>query len=478
MSEPEAPAADLAADVVEVPFAGDRSGTAPLTWGQQAIWNAILRTAPNDIYFNIGRILPLRERGRTVEPVRLTAAVAALMERHEALRTRLRGTDRTPYQSLSDSGRLPLTVVDEPRPEHADAAARQLLDRLSATRFDYEREWPLRVGVVCGEGTVTHAVLVLCHLACDGHAAEQVVRDLRLLVVRGSAGRKPRATPLDLAVEQHGPAGERRSERALAHWESFYRSIPPTMFPQQAAAPRTPRFWSGRLVSEALAMATDALAAAHRVSGSTVLMTGLAALVAADGGHGTAAMMPIVGNRTSADHRDLVAMLSQDAPFLLDTTGAVRFTDLLPVAWRAAMAGYRAAAYDPVAWEALRERIGGERGTPVHPYCCYNDQRFFTRPPAEGPPPGADELREARTRTRFSFPATQERLGCRYCVHVTEEQGTLAVMLTADTAYLPPAAIRAHLEALEELITAAACGYSPLLADLPGLLGRGEGART
>lgn len=44
--------------MVEVPFAGDRSGTAPLTWGQQAIWNAILRTAPNDIYFNIGRLLP------------------------------------------------------------------------------------------------------------------------------------------------------------------------------------------------------------------------------------------------------------------------------------------------------------------------------------------------------------------------------------------------------------------------------------
>lgn len=44
---------------VRVPFTGDRAGTAPLTWGQRAIWNAILRTAPNDIYFNIGRLLPL-----------------------------------------------------------------------------------------------------------------------------------------------------------------------------------------------------------------------------------------------------------------------------------------------------------------------------------------------------------------------------------------------------------------------------------
>ncbi|WUT00911.1 condensation domain-containing protein [Streptomyces sp. NBC_00708] len=462
---------------VRVPFTGDRAGTAPLTWGQRAIWNAILRTAPNDIYFNIGRLLPLGERGRVTDLSQLAIALAALMERHEALRTRLYGIeDGDPGQSLADSGALPVTVVEEADPQQAEATARALLDELSATRFDYAGEWPLRVGVVRHEGRVTHAALVLCHLAADGHAAEQVVRDLRLLVRRGSAGRAPRTTPLDLARDQHGPAGVRRSERALAHWEGFYRTMPPTMFPRETAAPRTPRFWSGRLVSEALMKAADALAVAHRISGSTVLMTGLAALVAAEGGHTTAAMMPIVANRASEDRRDLVAMLSQDAPFLLDTTGAERFTDLLPVAWRAAMAGYRAASYDPVAWEALRERIGGERGTPVHPYCCYNDQRFFVRPPDEGPPPDAAELRAAQARTHFGFPATEEKLGCRYCVHVTEERGVLAVMLTADTAYLPPPRIRAHLWALEEMVVASACGQAPGPADLPALLERGEAA--
>ncbi|OKJ72880.1 condensation domain-containing protein [Streptomyces sp. CB02460] len=465
------------ARTLHIPFAGGRAGTAPLTWGQRAIWNAILRTAPNDIYFNIGRLLPLGERGRVTDLPRLATALTELMERHEALRTRLYdGEDGDPRQSLTDCGALPVTVVDEPAPDRTEATARGLLDELSATRFDYAREWPLRVGAVCHRGRVTHAALVLCHLAADGHAAEQVVRDLRLLVRRGSAGRPPRTNPLDLARDQHTPAGVRRSERALARWESFYRTMPPTMFPRQAAPPRTPRFWSGRLVSEALMRATDTLAAAHRISGSTVLMTALAALVAAEGGHPAAAMMPIVANRAAEDRRDLVAMLSQDAPFLLDTAGAERFTDLLPVAWRAALAGYRAASYDPVAWEALRERVGRERGTPVHPYCCYNDQRFFVRPPDEGPPPSAAELRAARARTEFGFPATEDKLGCRYCVHVTEQEGVLAVMLTADTAYLPPPRIRAHLWALEEMVVASACGEAPLLAGLPALLARAEAA--
>lgn len=54
------------AGVVEVAFRGERSGRAPLTWGQRAIWHAVLRTAPNDHYFNLGRVLPLGSRGRTV----------------------------------------------------------------------------------------------------------------------------------------------------------------------------------------------------------------------------------------------------------------------------------------------------------------------------------------------------------------------------------------------------------------------------
>lgn len=68
----------------------------------------------------------------------LAIALAALMERHEALRTRLYGIeDGDPGQSLADSGALPVTVVEEADPQQAEATARALLDELSATRFDY-----------------------------------------------------------------------------------------------------------------------------------------------------------------------------------------------------------------------------------------------------------------------------------------------------------------------------------------------------
>lgn len=521
---------------ITVEFAGDRDGRAPLTWGQRAIWHAIRRTAPNDHYFNIGRVLPLADRGRPATVADAVRALGALMERHEALRTRLElsadgqeasqqpaatsrlsdaeqrptaigplsGEGQRPPatgrlsdaeqrptatgrlseagQWLAATGRLPVTLARAQDPADAERTAQALVDRLSATRFAYASEWPVRAALVAVGGRVTHAVLVLCHLAADGHGAEVLVRDLRLLVRRGSAGRPPAATPLDLAREQHGDAGRRRGSAALAHWEAGYRAAPATMFPEPVAAPRTPRFWTGRIVSPALARAVAAVATAHRVSGSTVLLTAAAVLVAAGQGHRTAAVMPIVGNRTVAGHRDLVTTLSQDGLFVLDLAAAgtpePSFTDLLPAAYRSALRSYRAAVYDPVAWDALGERMRTERGAEVHPYCCFNDMRLVERPAPPGPAPTAAELAELRGRTVFGFPATQERVACRYCLHITEEGDALAVSLTADTAYLPPETIRAHLYGIEELVVASAAGRTPLLTGLRELLETAGGVRA
>ncbi|MFD8620393.1 condensation domain-containing protein [Streptomyces sp. NPDC059513] len=469
---------------VTVEFGGDRDGRAPLTWGQRAIWHAIRRTAPNDHYFNIGRTLPLADRGRPVTVAEAVQGLAALMGRHEALRTRLElsSDGRDAEQRLAATGLLPVTLVRVPDPADAAHEARALVDRLSATRFAYSSEWPVRAALVAVGDRVTHAVLVLCHLAADGHGAEVLVRDLRLLIRRGSAGRPPAATPLDLAREQHGDTGGRRGAAALAHWEAGYRAAPATMFPEPVAAPRAPRFWTGRIVSPALARAVAAVATAHRVSGSTVLLTAAAVLVAAGQGHRTAAVMPIVGNRTAPGHRDLVTTLSQDGLFVLDLEAArtpdPSFADLLPAAYRAALRSYRAAVYDPVEWDALGERMRAERGAEVHPYCCFNDMRLVERAAPPGPAPTVAQLAELRGRTVFGFPATQERVACRYCLHITEEDDALAVSLTADTAYLPPETIRAHLYGIEELVVAAACGRAPLLSGVAELLDTAGRART
>ncbi|WP_327001764.1 condensation domain-containing protein [Dactylosporangium sp. NBC_01737] len=437
-----------------VPFAGARSGSGPLTWGQRAIWHAIGRTVPNDHYFNLDRIVDLGPR--TVPVDAALGALAALVARHEALRTRLGVATR---QVLAADGVLDVHVVDGGT-DPAAAAAR-VRDLLAGTAFDYRAEWPLRAALVTTGGAVSHLVLVLCHLATDGHGAEVLARDLRLLVRRGTRGlRAPETTPLDLAAEQHSPEGHRRGTTALAYWAEQFARIPATMFATPVAPPRTPRYWTGRIVSTVLSGAVDALAAQHGVSGSTVLLTAAGALAATAGGHPTTAVMPIVGNRFTTGHRDLVSTLSQDGLFVLDVDRPT-FSALLRPGWQAALRGYRAAAYDPAAWDAMLADAAAARGVEVHPYTCFNDMRLVEGRPTQA----ATELRD----TTFDFPATQDRVACRYCLHITSDGPALVVTLTADTAYLPPAAIEGQLRAIEELLVRAAREDVPMNA-LTGLL--------
>ncbi|MYS09279.1 non-ribosomal peptide synthetase condensation domain protein, partial [Streptomyces sp. SID6041] len=65
-------------------------------------------------------------------------------------------------------------------PGRGGETAATLLAELSGHRFAYAEEWPVRLGAVRSDGRITHVVLALCHLAADGHAAEILVRDLRL----------------------------------------------------------------------------------------------------------------------------------------------------------------------------------------------------------------------------------------------------------------------------------------------------------
>lgn len=455
-----------------VPFAGGRAGAGPLTWGQRAIWHAIGRTVPNDHYFNLDRIVDLAPR--TVPVAAALDALAALVTRHEALRTKLGtklitglGTGLGPAeeQVLHADGVLDVHVV-EGGTDPAAAAAR-VRDLLAGTAFDYHDEWPLRAALVTAGDEVSHLVLVLCHLATDGHGAEVLARDLRLLALRGNRGlRAPELTPLGLAADQHSPEGHRRGAAALSYWAEQFARIPPTMFAAPAAPPRDPRYWTGRIVSTALGAAVDTLAAQHGVSGSTVLLTAAGALAAAAGGHPTAAVMPIVGNRFTTGHRDLVSTLSQDGLFVLDLDRPT-FGGLLRPGWQAALRGYRAAAYDPAGWDAMRADAAAARGVEVHPYTCFNDMRLVEPRPA----PAATDPRALQRDTRFDFPATQDRVACRYCLHVTAgtAPGSLAVTLTADTAYLPPDAIEGQLRAIEELLVRAAGEDVPMTA-LTGLL--------
>ncbi|WP_084959458.1 condensation domain-containing protein [Thermoactinospora rubra] len=420
---------------MNVDFAAGDCGTGPFTWGQEAIWQTIERTWPDDHYFNFGQVLKL-PRARHIREV--AAAVGALVERHGSLRTLVAerpGTTRALGQHLEARGRLPVEVVG--------AAPRDVLDKLAATRFDYERDWPLRVALVTEGDLVTHVVLVFCHLAADGFGAEIAVRDLRMLLVRGRVPGPRPPQPLELARWQAGPEGRRVAATAAAHWEREHRRVPATMFAASSQDAARPPIWRALLASPALDLAVRAVAWRHRVSTSTVLLAATAQLAARYGGHRTSAVLPIAANRFRKDTRGIVSTLSQEGLFTLDVDRP--FPDLLRPAEAAAVRAYRSAYHDPADRRRVVAAESERRGEPVHPGCCFNDMRLADPGPADCPP---ERLDAALEQTTLTWPLSQDRLNCRFCVHVSAE----GVSLTADTRYLSRASMEGYLRDLEGLL--------------------------
>ncbi|MEU4533388.1 hypothetical protein AB0G15_00860 [Streptosporangium sp. NPDC023825] len=464
---------------MDIRFSGGRSETAPLTWGQRAIWDTIRKTAPDDHYFNFGRVLAVPRRARPLTVAGAAEVLRALVERHESLRTRLgeaprgsagrangtepygkvvhtsgaepygggarEGGGAEPWQVLATGGSIPVTVSEGGDPE-------RLRDTLAETAFDYGNEWPLRIGLVVDRDEVTHIVLVFCHLAADGLGAEVAVTDLRLLLLRGSVPGPPPPSPLELARWQGSEQGLKVAAVAAEHWESEYRRIPPTMFDRRAGVPADPPIWRAHLVSRAMDLAVRRIAALSGTSTSTVLLAAAATLTGRVTGHDVSAMLPIVGNRFRGDTVNAVTTLSQEGLFVLDLREG-GFTELLRAARPAALRAYRSAYHDPDDRDRLTERAGRERGVRVHPYCCFNDMRFTDRVDAS---PDERSVRRALDETTLTWPLSQERLNCRFCLHVTGEPGGLGVSLTADTGHLPRPAMERYLLDLESLLVEAA----------------------
>lgn len=457
--------------VVEMPF-GDPSAAAPerlaLGWAQWAIWRAIRDTVPDDAYFNIGRIVRVPERVADASATVVTHAVVALVERHEALRTRLCDPGAHPEQGVHAGGVLEANVVEvnvvEGGPADDAAATARAAEQhreLVATRFDPVGQWPVRVSLIVARGRVTHVVLVFSHIAVDGHGADVVARELRLLLLRGTLPRLSARTPRQIVARQHSAAGARMSAAAVDHWVDGYSRIPPAAFPLRPGTQQAPRFWSGLLTSPALDAAAGVLAARHRTSTSTVLLTAVSAVVAATGGHPTTGVHVIVNNRFAPDLRDSVAMLSLDGLFVLDVPVGSTLDGLLAAARGPALRAYRHAQYDVLAMTEALAECGRRRAVEIDPQCCFNDQRVVDGAGSArwaSADDVASRLAELGAATTFAWRHKQESLNCGSCFHVMSTPTGLGLAFTADTARVPPDRIRAVLFAVEHAVIRTAAG--------------------
>lgn len=441
-----------------VQFEGDRAITAPLTWGQQALWAAIGRTRPEDRNFNFSRVLNLPEDGPDLTLEDVDRAVAAVLHTHEGLRARLADEGDTPCQTIADRGRFAYLVVEAGAQDLPEFVAR-VRQQLDDETFDYVGEWPLRLTVVTRAGRPEVCVFGFCHMATDFGGSVVVIADFGA-ALRDPAHVVPEApNTVDLALRQHGPDGKRANDAALAYWEDGFRRMPATMFTTELARPQEPRYWVGNLSSPAVREAVGLIGARLRVPTASVLTAAFSAVAAELAGLPSCAMLVIGSNRYRPERRRLVSTVSMEGLLLTEIDRASSFDELVTRHAKASLKMFKYAEYDETGREEVIARVSRERGEQIHPYCCMNDMRFDDDRSWEPADPPIDP-RDLLGKTVFGWERALAKVACRFCLHVTGLRGAdlFEVRLTADTAYLPPAAIEGYLRAVEGLLVESVAG--------------------
>ena len=361
-------------DRIVVQFTGAEAGAEPLTWGQKAIWQDMQDSGDQ---FSMGGRIELPQ-GCTVDDA--AALLSGLMSRHAALRMRLASDSAgRPGQEVAGSGQIGLDILTIPADADAARYAADLMDTWPAERFDFHRDWPLRMAVIRQRGACLHLVWVLSHLVADGGAHVLLGGSIEDEAAGRASGGDPRAQLLDLARSEQTPRLRQLSARAMQYWESQLRDIPAQTFgePDQQRDHAGPRYAQLRFSSPAAHLAMRAIAERTGTDASRVTLAVIATAIGRATGVQPLTIKVTVNNRFRPGLAGVIAPIAQNSV----VTIAVANTSVDEVVARvrgALMTAGMRAYYDPDDLREVTAKLDAERGYPARVTCRVNDQRAMT----------------------------------------------------------------------------------------------------
>jgi hypothetical protein len=390
----------------------------------------------------------------------MVAVLRFMVSRHPALRTRLRFTGERPWQVVAASGEVPLRVVDIGDGDDPAEVAEQLRARYELTWFDYEHEFPVRMGVVRQSGALRIMVIGFSHVMVDGAALAALTRDLeRLDRATGRATAPARGLdPLELARTQHAPTGHRQTGRSLRHWETQLRRLN-HWHNKEPTEPHEPRFRELVAYSPAMELGLRAIEARTKTPSTYVLLAAYAVAVARVLGRNPSVAQIVVSNRFRPGFADAVLQVSQPGICVVDADAAT-FDEVIDRAMIAATTASFFGYYDPVARDTLLAKLEDQLG-PLDISWHLNDRRVLHD--GAGPTP-----RDALPHTKLYWDRAQPTFDGTLFIQVDSrplmasrkplDQGLPAVYLEiwTDTHHFTLDQIEALVREMEAVLTDAA----------------------
>ncbi|WP_440554626.1 non-ribosomal peptide synthase/polyketide synthase [Streptomyces sp. SCPE 10] len=313
----------------EIPRA-DRERPLRLSPGQQQMW-FLQRLEPDSHEYIVP--LTLRLTG-PLDEAALRRAVDAVAARHEILRTRYDFVAGRPVQLVDPAGPVPFTTTDLGALPAAErpSEARTRAAACAREPFDLGAEWPLRVRLFRLDDEDWVLALLFHHIACDAWSTQIFARDLSACYRGEQPGPALEVQYADYAEWQAGRTEGAALAPHLDYWRQQLAGVAPLELPTDR--PRPPvRDTAGATETFALPDALSArlreLAAAHRTTLFTVLLTAYQTLLSKYTSSTDIAVGTVVSGRVRPELQQLIGYGINSLVMRAGWDGDPRFSALL-----------------------------------------------------------------------------------------------------------------------------------------------------
>ncbi|MFH8290081.1 MupA/Atu3671 family FMN-dependent luciferase-like monooxygenase [Streptomyces sp. NPDC018059] len=327
--------------------------SARMSFSQERFW-FLAQMAPDEASPLVH--VAVRLRG-ALDEAALTSAVAAVVARHEALRTRFAEVSGTAFQVVEDS----VDVVLE-RLEGTEEELPSLLRAAAARPFDLSRA-PLLRALLVRLGAEDHVLLLAVHhIVADGASMELVAEEVSAHYGGGEPAEEPALHYADYSTWQREQLTAQALEEGLGFWREHLAGAPEllelpadrTRPAMQSYAGATHRFELGEELASALVRF-----GAER--GATPFMTMLAAFLAfvhRGTGRGDLVVGTPVTDRPDPALERVVGSFTNTLPIRSQVDGALSFGELVDRVRADALACY---PYADVPFEKLVDELQPSR---------------------------------------------------------------------------------------------------------------------
>jgi amino acid adenylation domain-containing protein len=343
----------------------------PLSFAQERMW-FLERLDPNRSLYNLCRAIRLRG---TIDIQALRQALAAIVTRHEALRTNFVFDNGEPRQLISAPPACNLSQVDlscEPEPER-EPLARRWLEEEARRPFDLTRD-PLFQATLIRLNEAEHIlVLTVHHIVFDGWSAGILSAELAAGYKSFVCGETPSLT--DLPVQYADYARWQRRwlsgevlESQLAYWKQQLAGAPARLtLPTDRPQPAVQTFNGAREFLTLSPRIAERLKELSQRESATQFMTLLAAFVTLlsryTGQEDIVVGSPIAG-RTRTETEQLIGLFVNTLVLRTAVSGDLSFSELLRRVSRMTLEAY---AHQDVPFEKVVEELQPERNPGSHP---------------------------------------------------------------------------------------------------------------